>query len=94
MKFLRYFLAFILVSLFFLVAIISVKLDAILHDAINTHGSKLLGTDVRIKKINLDLFNGDLKSWSCCKKSIWIQQEKCIIHTNFNSKNKSQKHFQ
>ena len=61
MKFLRYFLAFILVSLFLAVAIISVKLDAILHDAINTHGSKLLGTDVRIKKINLDLFNGDLK---------------------------------
>lgn len=61
MKSLRYFLGFVLVISFLVIVSISVKLDAILHYTINKHGSQLLGADVRIKNINLDLFNGDLK---------------------------------
>jgi len=41
--------------------IVFVKIDALLHHAINTHGSELLGVEVRIKKINLDIMKGNLQ---------------------------------
>lgn len=69
MKILRYSIAVLFFLLLLVSGLVLVKIDTIIHQAINTYGSQLLGVNVNIKKVNVDFMNSNITIYDLSVKN-------------------------